>query len=185
MIQFLAQTMGPAGANEGYLLWAIILLIAAMVLLTLELFVPSGGLIGLLAGVAAIGSVIAFFQYDTTWGLVMSAVYLVLGPIIGVFGFRWWLNSPIGKGMILGAADDDLDDDHPMSEEHARQERMAQLRQLIGAQGVTVTPLRPVGFVKINGQRIDALAESGVIDSGVAVVVTDVYDNQIKVRPSA
>ena len=59
-----------------------------------------------------------------------------------------------------------------------------ELRQLIGAEGVTETALRPVGFVKINGQRLDAMAESGIVEAGMPVVVTDVYDNQIKVRPA-
>jgi membrane-bound ClpP family serine protease len=87
--------------------------------------------------------------------------------------------------MILGGDEPgaiDPDDDSPMSNAHAHKERQAQLRQLIGAQGVTVTPLRPVGVVKINGQRVDAMAESGMIDSGKAIAVVDVYDNQFKVR---
>ena len=61
---------------------------------------------------------------------------------------------------------------------------MVELRQLIGVNGVSITALRPVGTVKIEGKRIDALAETGVIDADTPVVVTDVYDNQIKVRPA-
>lgn len=179
-------TLAQQSTGDGYLLWALVLLGASLLLLFMELFVPSGGLIGILAGIASLGSIIAFFQYDTTWGLVATGAYLVLGPIIGVFGFKWWINSPLGRRMILGGdepgAVDPEDDDSPMSTAHARKERLAQLRQLIGAQGVAVTPLRPVGVVKINGQRVDAIAEMGVIDAGTTVTVTDVYDNQIKVR---
>jgi len=178
----IALTLAKAG-DDKFLVWGLILLGISMLLLGLELFVPSGGMIGILAGVASIGSIVAFFQYDTTWGLVATGAYVILGPIIGVFGFKLWINSSMGRGMILGADDDSAsDEDSPLSEEHARQERLAQLRQLIGAQGVAVTPPRPVGVVKINGQRLDALAETGVIDSGSPIVVTDVYDNQIKVR---
>lgn len=188
MTLWLAQSASAAPTAAGddiYLMWGLILMGASLIFLFLELFVPSGGLISILAAVCAIGSVVAFYKYDTTWGLIATGAYIILGPIIGVFGFRWWINSPLGRGMILGGDEPgaaELDDDSPMSDAHARQERLAQLRQLIGAQGVAVTPLRPVGIVKINGQRIDALAETGVIDSGLPVVVTDVYDNQIKVR---
>lgn len=185
MTWMLAQTAGstPGPDHEIYLLWGFILLGIALVLLALELFVPSGGLIGMLAGVMALGSIICFFRYDITWGFVATGSYLVLGPIVGVFAFRLWLHSPLARKMILGGPDpSDLDDDSAMSAEHARQERLAQLRQLIGAQGAAVTSLRPVGTVKINGQRLDAMAESGVIDSGTQIVVTDVYDNQVKVR---
>lgn len=180
----LAQTAADTGS--GSLVWGFVLMAAVIVLLFLEMFVPSGGLIGMLAGVAAIGSIIAFFRHDTTWGIVATGVYVVLGPIVGVFVFRLWLNSSIGRGMILGGDDPaalDPDADFSAASDRARLERFAQLRALIGARGVALTPLRPVGTVKIEGQRLDAMAESGVIDAGTPVVVTDVYDNQVKVRP--
>lgn len=191
MIWLLAQNVVNAagGGDETFFFWGLALLGIAVVLLSLELFVPSGGLIGMLAAVAAIGSIVSFFKYDTSWGIGATCAYVILGPIVIIFGFRLWLNSPLAKGMILGGQDsdsthtDDDEDDSPMSQEHARQERLAQLRQLVGAQGQAVTPLRPVGTVKINGQRIDAMAESGVIDTGTPIVVVEVYDNQIKVRP--
>jgi hypothetical protein len=116
---------------------------------------------------------------------VSLALYIVLGPIVGVFGFKLWINSPLGRRMILGGDDPTLGDpdaDPTGLAQRARLERLAQLKDLIGARGVSVTPLRPVGTVKIDGQRIDAMAESGVIDTGTPIVVTDVYDNQIKVR---
>jgi membrane-bound ClpP family serine protease len=179
-----------AQASGTLVLLAFVLLGVSVILLALEMFVPSGGLIGVLAGIAGIGSIIFFFRYDTTWGVVASAVYLILGPIIGIFMFKLWLHSPVAKGMILGgrepgALEEDESASDPMSAEHARRERLAQLRQLIGARGVAVTALRPVGTIRINGQRVDALAESGVIDAGTPIVVADVHDNQIKVRPEA
>ena len=183
----LAQSSTPvAGENDAALIWGVLLLAVSIVLLALELFVPSGGLIAVLAAIAALGSILAFYRYDTTWGLVATGMYLVLGPIGIVYGFKWWIHSPMGRRMILGGNNeaDPLDPDSPeaISSEHARQERAAQLRQLIGARGVALTSLRPVGAVKIEGQRIDALAESGVIESGTPIVVTEIYDNQVKVR---
>jgi membrane-bound ClpP family serine protease len=185
MQALLAQA--AADASSGSLVWGFVLMAAVIVLLFLEMFVPSGGLIGMLAGVAAIESIWAFFKHDTTWGFVALGLYVVLGPIAGVFMFRLWLNSSIGRGMILGGDDPtalDPDAEHPATSERARLEQFAQLRALIGARGTAVTSLRPVGTVKIEGQRLDAMAESGVIDAGTPVVVTDVYDNQIKVRPA-
>ncbi len=187
-LMVLAQAGGTtvAGDNDAALIWAVVLLCVSIVLLVVELFVPSGGLIAALATVAAIGSVIAFFRYDETWGFVAVASYLVLGPIATVYALKWWVNSPLGRRMILmnpGEGDVlDPDSPSPQSSEHARLERLAQLRQLIGARGVATTVLRPVGVVKIEGQRLDALAEAGVIESGSAVVVTEVLDNQVKVR---
>lgn len=182
MMVTLAQ---EAGANDAFLIWGFLLVAAAIVLLFIELLIPSGGLIGVLCGIAAIASVVAFFRYDATWGIVALLGYLVLGPIALVFFFKLWLNSSLGQRMILGGEDDvaDAETDTTVRADQARRERLAQLQALIGAEGRTVTALRPVGVVKIDGQRVDALAETGVILAGTEVVVTDVYDNQIKVRP--
>lgn len=62
-----------------------------------------------------------------------------------------------------------------------RSERDA-LHALVGAEGVAMTDLRPVGAVRIDGTRYDALAEVGVIAAGTKVRVTKVEFNQIKVR---
>ena len=185
LTQFLAQTTPPAnGADETYFMWGCILFGVAVVLLLIEFFVPSGGLLGMLCGSAAIGSIVAFFMYDTTWGLAVTLGYVILTPITIVFGFKLWLNSPIGRMMILGTVEPTIDPESSSHEsEQDRQRRLAELRALIGAEGVTETALRPVGTVRINGERTDGMAETGVIEANTPVVVTDIYDNQIKVRP--
>lgn len=180
-----AATTGNDG-DSAYLLYGAVLVAATVLLLFAELMVPSGGLIGILAGICAIGSVICFFQYDTVAGAAAVGAYIIFGPIVVVAGFKFWLNSPLSKRFVLGdrkAFDGDEDAaEKMMASEHARTERLAALRDLIGEHGEAVTALRPVGTVKIAGRRIDALAELGVIESGTRIVVTDVYDNQIKVR---
>ena len=88
------------------------------------------------------------------------------------------------RWMILGGNEDieDTSEEASLASEHARHQRVQEMRKLIGAKGVALTSLRPVGKVKIEDRRIDAMAESGVIESGAPIVVVDVYDNQIKVR---
>ncbi len=181
----LAQA-ATAPANETYLLWGFILAGAAMGILLLEFLIPSGGLLGLLCGLSGIGSIVAFFMYDTRFGVASVIGYAILTPIVLVFGFKLWINSPLARRMVLGGdveGNSDGPPDTPGTSGHARAQRRDELRQIIGAQGVTVTALRPVGVVKINGRRIDAMAESGIVEPNTPVVVTDVYDNQIKVKP--
>lgn len=188
MILWLAQQAQDT-PDETLIVWGAVLLALAIGLLLMELFVPSGGLIGVLAGICAIGSLVAFFRYNITLGFAMTTAYFVLSPLILWGLFKFWINSPVTRRLILGAEDDqslgdDGDGPSAMSRtEMERRERLAQLQQLIGAEGKTVTPLRPVGVVRIQGERIDALAETGVIAANADVVVTDVYDNQVKVRP--
>jgi len=186
----LAAAAGASTSADGLLIWGAVLLAVCIILVFVELLVPSGGLIGLLAGIAAVGSVVAFWRYDTTTGFFVLIAYLVAGPVALYIGFKWWVNSPLGQMMILNASVTDEgrpevgnEAEDGLAGEVERRERIAQLRELIGAEGRTVTALRPVGVVRIGGERIDALAETGVIASETDVIVTDVYDNQIKVRP--
>ena len=183
MILLLAQT-ATEPSNDGALLWGFILGGAALGILFLELLVPSGGLLGLLCGVAIIGSITAFFRYDTTFGFVSLLGYAILTPFVIVFGFKLWIQSPLARRMVLGGdAGNANAEGAPDAAKQARIDRQAELRELIGAEGVTITALRPVGVVKINGQRVDAMAESGIVEANTPIVVADVYDNQIKVRP--
>ncbi len=191
MLSFVATTAAPvggaavaAGANDAYLIWGALLFAVAMVLLVIELFVPSGGLIGIVAGIAAIGSVMAFFRYDTGWGVGSIIGYVLLIPTLLWMFFRFWINSPLGGRVVLGGFDINSQDPENaiIASETARQERVGALKSLIGAEGVTESALRPVGTVRIGGERIDAMAEAGIIEPGTPIIVTAVYDNQIKVR---
>lgn len=184
MLFTLAQATTSASAgNEAYFLWGCALFGVAVVLLAVELFVPSGGLLGILCGITAIASIVSFFRYDTGWGVGVTLGYIVLTPIALVFFFRLWINSPIAKAMILGDADQSADlEEASVRSEQDRQRRLAELQELVGAEGYAETALRPVGTIRINGIRTDAMAESGVIEADTPVVVTDIYDNQIKVR---
>ena len=182
----LVLAQAAATPDNTFLTWGFILAGAALVLLLLELLVPSSGMLGLLCGLAAIGSIVAFFKYDQTFGVAALLAYVIFTPFLLVFIFKLWINSPLARRMVLGGDVGATAEGEPSPEEaseKARLQRLEELRPLIGAEGFTVTALRPVGVVKIDGRRIDALAESGVVEANTPVVVTDVYDNQIKVRP--
>ena len=185
MIELLAQTTA-ASANDAALAWGVVLLAVAIILLFLELLLPSGGLLSISAAVAVIGSLVAFFTYSPQTGFIVLGLYVILGPVLRWLGFKWWVSSPLGRRMILGAEDDPLDrtpDEAFAASNTAQMERARYLDELIGMEGVTETPLRPVGTVRLaDGERHEALAESGVIESKCTIRVVAIEDNQIKVR---
>jgi membrane-bound ClpP family serine protease len=183
-----AGTVQGGDDSSWLLLCAFLLMAASIVLFVLELFIPSGGLLALLCLVSVVGSLVAFFKYSTAWGVTAFSTYCLLAPIALIFGVRLWSHSPFAKHLILGGPDDLHDEgtlEAAAASEQARRERVAALRGLVGARGRTATPLRPVGVVVIDGRRIDALAEGGAIDAGVSVIVVEIVDNQVKVRPEA
>jgi membrane-bound ClpP family serine protease len=56
---------------------------------------------------------------------------------------------------------------------------------MVGRLATTATPLRPIGVIRFDGRRLDALAESGIIEEGIEVEIISVVDNQIKVRAAS
>jgi membrane-bound serine protease (ClpP class) len=53
----------------------------------------------------------------------------------------------------------------------------------VGATGEAITPLRPAGFVRIDGRRLDATAEGDLIDAGTPIEVVSVREGLVRVRP--
>jgi len=180
MIELLAQTGEAASASP--IIWAFILIGIAIILFFLEVFIPSGGLIALMGAIAVIGSLIAFYLHDANTGLIATGIYIIFGPVLGWIGFKIWAASPLAQRMILGGVVSE-DSDIAKQESRARQEaNAAELLKLVGKEGETLTVLRPIGTVRIDGNRLDAMAETGSIEANSKVVVIEVYDNQVKVR---
>jgi membrane-bound ClpP family serine protease len=165
--------------NETVLLVGLGLLGAALLLIFVEVFVPSGGLISLVAAICGIAGLWQLFRYDATWGVIGMLVMMVLTPIAIAFALRVMPSTPVGRRLIYGDLTPEEADRGPT--ERARRQR-EELMALIGSEGLARTALRPVGAVEIGGKRYDALAESGYIPAGSRVRVHAVEDNQIKVR---
>ena len=163
--------------NDEKLIWGLGLMGASVLLLILEIFVPSGGAILFTACAVGVAGVVCLWLVDPLWG-VLSLIFMVLaGPSIFFYGLSLWRHTPLGRKMI-GALSDEEQEKHRLEELHARDEQL----RLVGAEGTAATDLRPVGVVLINGKRYDALAELGLIPAGSRVRVTVVESNQLKVR---
>lgn len=162
---------------ETMLLLGLSLLAVSLVLVMIEAFVPSGGVIGLAAGICAVIGVIALFRYSMVWGASGLLSVVVLGPMAFLWAVQMLPNSSIGRKLI-GPTPDEIAREIQEDELVDRDARLA----LIDATGVAVTDLRPIGLVEINGVRLDAMAEGGLIDRGQPVRVTGTDGMQIRVR---
>ncbi|MBM4101501.1 MAG: hypothetical protein FJ256_04485 [Phycisphaerae bacterium] len=192
MVALLQGAAAAAPREEVYLFVALGLLALALVLLVLELFVPTGGALAIMTGVAAVASIASMFIYDTVYGAVYLALLCAGSPVVLLLVFKVWSHTPIARRMILQQGADGAAHGDPMNAESAdpsvaargkaAAERTARLSALVGQSGIAVTTLRPVGFVRIDGQRMDAIAESGFIMEGAAIDVIEVFEGQLKVR---
>jgi membrane-bound serine protease (ClpP class) len=152
----------------GYVLIAV-----GFLLLVAELFIPSGGILLVLALAGLAVGVALTFQYSVQFGLVtMIAVFVAL-PIFGGMLLHYWTRTPIGKRLVVKAPEDDASV-HPAQKD---------LEPLRGRVGKALSALRPAGVVDFDGRRVDALTEGMMVEAGQLVRCLDVRAGKVIVRP--
>lgn len=159
-------------------IWGFGLFAVAFALVVIELFIPSGGIIAITAFIVTVGAIAAFFQESTMWGMTSVLFTLVATPVVLHFAFKIMPHTPVGRRLILGTK---TDEEAHQQMVQAQQQSEAE-QALVGASGVALTDLRPVGAADIEGQRVEVLAEGGIISAGTPLKVTAVQGNVVKVR---
>ena len=163
--------------EDTLLVWGLGLLAASLLLIIIEVLVPSAGLIALTAAGTAIAGIVCLFQYDPFWGVMGILAMIVLGPLSFAFALRVLPSTPFGRKM-LGEKPPEVVERERLDALRERETRMA----LVGAEGVVKTDLRPVGTVEIDGTRYPAISEGPLIRAGSRVRVVAADMNQVKVR---
>ena len=163
--------------EQTYILWGFGLLLASVALIGIEVFVPSGGVIGIVAFLLAVAGVVAFWMVSWVWGTISLLIVLILAPLSINFALRIMPTTPMGRHLILSG-----DDEAAAQQALREQERFEHEQALVGATGVALTDLRPIGAARIEGTRVEVMAEGGPIDAGSEVRVTAVNGNQVRVR---
>ena len=148
----------------------VVLFIVGFLLLAAEVFVP-GLVLGLLGGLCLSGAVvIAFAYYDAVTG---SLVFVGVCALT-VGGFLGWMaafpHTAIGRKIML--------------QKSHRQGIGGKVppAELLGAQGRSLTPLRPAGTASIGGRKVDVVAESHFIASDEPIVVVREEGMRVVVR---
>ena len=162
--------------NEMLLL-GLGLLGLALLLIFVEVFIPSGGVISLVAAVVALAAVVILFRVSVGWGAAGLLAVLILGPLTGFFALQILPSTPMGKKLLFGEAGQD----QPVLSEQAAQAHAYE--HLVGAEGVAVTDLRPIGEVRVGDERVDAICEVSFVPVGDAVRITAVEPTRVRVRP--
>ena len=153
--------------------WPSVFLVLGLVLLILEVFIPSGGFIGL----SSIACLILCLWYAYAQSLGLLATFMVIDlvavPLTVTLAFRLWTRSPLGRRFLLSP---------PTAEESGGSGADHHLEELVGLEGRALSPLRPCGHVEISGRRVDAMAEEGFIPADATVRVLRIRSGQLVVR---
>ncbi len=166
--------------------WEALLFILGVVLLLLEIFVIPGfgvaGILGILFIVAGLTLSLLpnnWFDFRGVSGhSVTVALATVFCSMIGSVALVAYLASKIGTdGMFRNLAltkSQDLEDGYVSNN--------VSLNTLAGKEGIAETDLRPAGKVVVEGEVYDAVAESGFVEKGAAVIVRKYEMGQMYVK---
>ena len=152
----------------------IALLVAALVLLTLEMMTPMFGLFVAMGVGAFIAAVTLAFIKVPVLGVVLIIAIVVLVPMYMYLVARKLPNAPLSKKLFLRRM--------PEAPPGAGTPEAAEHEALVGKTGLAETTLRPSGAVRIEGRRVIASAESGMIEQGTTVKVIDATGMNVVVR---
>ncbi|MAE66849.1 MAG: hypothetical protein CMJ18_21535 [Phycisphaeraceae bacterium] len=159
-------------------IWALLLFAIALVLFFLEVFIPSGGVIGFVAAATALAAIVFLFNFSRTAGLIAILLAMVSLPFLLGLALKLWPNTPIGRLLTLSATQKRLTSDDPGRTTEAQTDR----NRLLHARGEAVTDLRPVGCCRLAGKRVECLAIGGMIEAGSQVEVVAISGRDVKVK---
>lgn len=157
------------------LVWGIALLVVALLLVVVEVFIPSAGLISITATLVGIAGLVCLYMVDWKWGLTGTLASVILVPIIVYYGFQIMPSTPLGRKMLFGESGE--------HEPVLKSDGVDEFAALVGMEGDALTDLRPVGMARIGKERLDVLSEVSYVRAGTRVRVTAVEGTTVKVRP--
>ncbi len=150
-------------------LFPVLLQMLGLVVIVMEIFIPSLGLLALIAaGILFYSLYLVFSTVSFTAGMVFLGVDIFLIPIILVLGFKALGASPLSLHKKLSSTEGVFS-------------QAPDLVSWKGKKGEAITDLRPSGTVMIEGKRLDAVTDGEYMDAGTPVVVTLVSGNRIVV----
>ena len=143
----------------------ILLYILGMVAMIVEMFLPGIilGTCGFIACIAAIG--LAFHVGDATLGTILILVGVIVLPTLIIV----WYKVVSGPFAVKHT-------------EHGFTAAKEDLRELVGAEGLSITPLRPAGTARILDRRVDVVADGELIPPNSRIKVIRVDGNRVVVR---
>ena len=154
--------------------WSFLLLALGFAFIVLEVFIPSAGLLGILAGCFMIaGIVFAFMQGYYTGALVLLLTLLAVPAYMGLMVYIWPY-TPIGKLVLLKDPREKGDDPD--------NERYRMMVELVGQVGVAKSEMIPSGQIVVEGEKYDAISNGFAIESGTPIKVVAVKGNRIYVE---
>ncbi len=159
---------------------SILILVVFYLLLLVEFFIPSAGVIGVAAAIAAIAAIVTALMHSVAAGVTMFMLISATTPVILGLMVHVWPKTAIGRRILNRQPGQ-------VTASTASDRRLPNGRPLASLEnqlGIAVTDLLPAGLIEVDGQRLNAVSIGVPIDAGVHVIVTKIQAGKIQVRPA-
>ncbi len=165
--------------------WDILVFAIGVTLLAIEIFViPGFGFVGVAGMVCILVSLVLAMQKfglphtPVEMGRLLKNVLVVFSSILGatvifMVLLRFLPKTPFLNRLVLQSSE---------AVETGYVVGSAERRDLVGAEGVALSTLRPTGKAEIGGQVLIVVADGDFIDSGERVKVVEVSGNRVVVN---
>ena len=152
-----------------YATLSLILLACGILVIVVEMFVPSAGVLGIVAATFLIAGVIVAFLKSLFFGLSILTCTSLAMPILFWLLVKVWPLTPLGKAILMN----DTIEVVPESTTNT----------LVGLVGEAKTKMLPSGTVMIDEKPYDAVSEGFAISPGDVVKVISARGNRVYVEP--
>lgn len=150
---------------------SLALFVVGLILLVVEGMVPGFGLPGIGGiGFVVVGTILAMDNLRT--GLISLSVAIIITTLVTIYLMKLGLKSKLFNNIILSNR---LDKDKGYLS-------VDTMNHMMDKEGITLSELRPSGFIIIDGEKFDALSEGGFISKETPVKVVRVEGSKIFVR---
>ena len=152
---------------------AVLIFILGLILLGVEvLILPGFGVVGI-AGLGAMIVSIILAAPDLEQA-VISLVLAIFGTMVLLFlSIKLLPSRRVWQRVVLGVKQE---------KEEGYLAPSLSLQDLLGAEGISVSPLRPAGTIEVNGERIDVVTDGNFIPVNTPVKVVKVEGSRVIVR---
>jgi len=166
--------------------WEIIIFIVGVILIAVEIFVLPGfgvtGVLGIIMVLLGLALGMVGSNGPEMWNLPFKELIVALFTVIIASFVSLAISFWISRKLFTTSRFGELALTTTQDKEIGYTSAMASYEIMIGAEGIAKTILRPSGKIEIENETYDATAETGFIEKGDKVIVTNYINAQLFVR---
>jgi membrane-bound serine protease (ClpP class) len=150
---------------------SLALFVVGLILLVIEGMVPGFGLPGISGIIFVVaGTILAMDNFRT--GIISLSIAIIISTLVTIYLVRLGFRSKLLDNIVLSNRLD----------RNKGYLSVDTMEHMMDKEGITLTELRPSGFIEIDGKKYDALSEGGYISKNIQIKVVSVEGSKIFVR---